>query len=645
METKQTGYPHIDKPWQKYYLQYFNEELPVNTILEYIKLKNNGNEDSTALSYYNREISYGELYDYIENAEKGLSALGLEKGDRIMYLMPNIPETAYTLYGGSELGLVSDYIDPRPESLDLNISAQKVLTMIRNEKIKQIIALNQCYIGMIAPIENELKEMGMNNIVIVNPANSMDMKATFDYFMENVKFNGLKQTKAAIERMNKTKKLLEELKRKSPLEIIEYEDLIKNSRYETIKKAKVGKQDMATIVHTSGTTSPMPKPIPLTHENLNAYANQTFSANMCMEKGDRALHILPYFAAFGLCGVAHGGLVHGCNLLQIPEFSPVNFGKLINKYKPQIVIGTPTWFISMIDDPALKNTDLSFIKMVTYGGDSMEKEDEIKINEFLKTHNCNAVLTKGHGMSETCGCASYATGEYNKYDSLGIPMPGVTYGVIDPETQEPKKFEEGKSYIDGEFIISTKSATKGVLDGKIIVPHINVDGEDYIRTKDYGRMYTDGTMQFLSRFDRTFTRFDGYKYKVYEIEKMLKQCPEIKYCVITPYNDEKRYGNMPIVNIVLEDNINQNELDKVEFVKKLINEYFISNPNISSRQIPSRFRFICDLPITKNGKVDFVSLKNEDPSDFDVIVDVDETNINLGNINIYSNNKKLKITK
>jgi len=640
-----TGYPQIDKPWNQYYNEYFNEELPVNTILEYVKLNNKNNLDNTAISYYKKEISYDELFDYINGASKALKSLSLNPKDRIMYLMPNIPETAYTFYGGSQLGYVSDYIDPRPDSLDMSISSQKVLSMIKREKVKQIIALDQCYLGMIAPIANDLKELGMENIVTISPNLSMDLKANADYISESFKFDGVKSTMQKLQNMKAIREKLVEVKAKSPIEVIDYADLLRNSKYTRLDKIDVKKDDLAAIVHTSGTTGLMPKPIPLTHENINAYANQTMHANMPMETGDRALHVLPYFAAFGLCGVAHGGLVHGCNLLQIPEFSPVNFGKLINKYKPQIIIGTPTWFISMMNDPALQKSDLSFVKMVTYGGDSMEPEDENKVNQFLKNHNCGCVVTKGHGMSETCGCASYATKEYNDFGYLGIPMPGVTYGVIDSETMKFKKFTEDSDYIEGEFVISSKAATPGVLDDEVIVPHYQLEGKDYIRTKDIGRMYKDGKMLFLQRGDRTFTRFDGYKYKAYEIEDMLKEDKQIKYCVITPYYEEKYYGNMPMVDIVLEDDVDMNSFNELEFINRIINEKFISNASISSRQIPSRFRFKQELPITKNGKVDFVSLKNEDPSNCDVIVDVDETNIQIGGINIYSNKNVKKLIK
>lgn len=644
MENNGNSYPHIDKPWMKYYGNYFTRDLPQMTILDYIKDRNGSNYDGTALTYFGREISYGELFDYINDSSKALSSLGIGVGSRVMYLMPNIPETSYLLYGGSQLGAVSDFIDPRPDSIDPKVSSKKILNMIEKEKIDQIVSLDQCYLGMIRPIENELKEMGMDNIVIANAADSMGLTGKINYMSEQAKFDGVRATMEKAKRMKQIQEMLKEARVKSPLDIIDYSDLVANSRYTRVNPVERDGNRIATIVHTSGTSSSQPKPIVLTHDNLNAYSEQVRNANMAMEKGDRALQILPYFAAFGLCGVVHGGFSNGCNLIQVPEFSPVNFGKLILKYKPQIVIGTPSWFMSLLKDESLKNKDLSFLKMITYGGDSMDPLDEELFNRFLARHNCLTKITKGHGMSETCGCSSYAIGDYNKPGSIGIPMPDTIYAVVKPGTTELIPFSDDKDYIEGEFLISSKCVTPGILDGNVIVEHVTIDGIDFIRTKDLGRMDKNGVMTFLSRTDRTFTRFDGFKYRSFEIEEIIKEYPGVKYCIISPYYDEAKTGNMPLADIVLDDNLDLECIDKVAFTQMLIENKFINNPNVSTRQIPSIVRFRKEMPLTKNSKVDFVALRNEE-IDNAVCVDIDETNISVSGINYYEYPKQRTVKR
>lgn len=323
---------------------------------------------------------------------------------------------------------------------------------------------------------------------------------------------------------------------------------------------------------------------------------------------------------------------HGNILIQIPEFETKNLGKLMKKYKPQTIIGAPSWFLGLAKDDALANEDLSFLTMMGYGGDSMDIEDESRINDFLKTRNSRCVLTKGHGMSETCGCASYATGDYNISGSVGIPMPHTIYALVDPETKEMLRFEEGKDYIEGELIISSGAVTPGILDGKEIVPHKEYNGESYIFTRDIARMDRNGVMTFLSRSDRSITRFDGYKIKPHEVENIIKRYSEIQYCIISSVYDSEKFGNVAIADIVLQDNSIPTREEQVNLVEKLIQNQFINNPDVSARQIPAWFRFRENLPLTVNSKVNYNALAKEPLKGDEVAIYIEETNISVDKI-------------
>lgn len=642
-----TGYPHLDKMWLKYYdSEFLKKSNPTTGIYDYMKQQNKGNEDLTAISYFGKEVSYGELYENIDYASKALTALGVKKNDRIMYLMPNIPETAYLMYGTTQIGAVADYVDPRPDSIDLKVSAKKILELFIEEKANYIIALDQCYLAMIKPIENELKELGIENIIVVSASDSMDLKATANYMIESASFDGLNNLKNKLKNMKKMNELLEEAKKSSTIKIIDYKELINDVRFGTFEKMLYESNKLDLIVHTSGTSSPKPKAIPLTNDNLNSYVHQTFGANMVMCPGDKALHMLPYFAAYGIVNVTHSGLCHGNNLIQIPEFSPANLGKLIKKYKPQTIIGTPTWFLNLMKDKNLTKADLSFLKMITYGGDTMEYDDELAVNQFLRQHNCDTPITKGHGMSETCGCASFAIDGYNIPRTMGIPMPSMTYGIVDPETKQPIKFEEGKDFIEGELIISGPTVTSGILDGKVIVPHSQYDGMDFILTRDIAKMNRDGILEFLERKDRSFTRFDGFKVKPHELENILKSDERIKYCVVSPYFDAEKMGNMSMATLVLNLDEELTNEEKCEIVRDILDKYFIKNTNVSSRQIPSMFKFKNELPQTKMAKIDYNAIINEGITGEEVEVILEETNISIGNIQIIPpKSKKIMLKK
>lgn len=631
-ENKLTGYPSIDKPWLKYYNSTFiAKPIPKMNIYSYLQAKTADYQDYTAISYWGVEITYRELFEHIDSVAKLLVKIGVRENDRIMYLMPNIPETAYFFYASARLGAVADFIDPRPDSLDSAVSAQKVLAMIRDEKVKHIVALDQCYLAMIVPIEEELLKCGVCTTVLVSADDSMTIKAKLNYLNEKSMTGGISSTVTGLKANKKIANLLKEAQAKSALNLVKYRELINQCEQCALPDISYRPEQLVAIVHTSGTTSSKPKPIPLTHDNFNFYAHQTFGANMPMQIGDRQLHILPYFAAFGIVDVLHACLCHINNLIQIPEFSPSALGVLIKIYKPQTIIGTPSWFLGLLQDKHLRKADLSFLTMVTYGGDSMEVADEEQINKFLSIHGAQCKLTKGHGMSETCGCASYAIEPYDTLASIGIPMPLTTYAIVDPDSKDLLKFEEGQEYLEGEIIISSGAVTPGVLDGQVIVPHREYNGDSYIFTRDIVRMDRNGVMSFLARSDRSFTRFDGFKIKPYEIENIIKAYSGIVHCVLTPIYDTERFGNLAVANIVTSVPIETHE-ERIAFVRKLINTCFIHNPNVSTRQIPAYIIFYNSFPLTKNGKTDINAITRNAAEQEKICVSFSETNISVSDL-------------
>lgn len=185
------------------------------------------------------------------------------------------------------------------------------------------------------------------------------------------------------------------------------------------------------------------------------------------------------------------------------------------------------------------------------------------------------------------------------------------------------------------MVISSKTLTPGILDEVVIVPHINYDGVDYIFTKDIARMNRDGIITFLSRSDRSFTRYDGYKYKSYEIENLFKTRKDILHCIICPYNDVKKHGLMPIANIVVDSGKCNTREEKVMFVDDIIKNLFLSNPDVSTRQIPSKIRFVENMLLTNNGKVDFKAMERIADTGDEILVDFDEDSLSVGNFRIH----------
>ena len=658
MENKKTGYPHIDRPWMKYYEGlYVPEGEPNCNMVELLQSRNKWRKSKIAVEYYGKKISYDELWDRANNASRVLSQLGVKQGDIILSMVPNTPEERDIWFGATQIGAIVDYIDPRPDSMDPVANSRKLLEIIKYEKPKYIVAVDMCYLGMIKPIENELKELGINDVVILHASDSMDEQAVLSYVTDVINYDKLKKGDFEISQnipievlksvsatlmgdMQKQNEILKGAISTSPLNVYGYSDLIRecqNSRLEIVSNPDL----INYIGHTSGTSGARPKPIALTNKNANASVIQCQIAGVGPNEEGTSLHILPGFAPFGRYNNDIQTFYNKGVNIDVPEFVISEFGYLIKKYKPSAIMTPPAFLTALPEYELLKDEDLSYIQRVVYGGDAMTYEDEERISKWLKDHGSHAEVEKGHGMSEFCGCGTYSKDDYNKPNTIGIPAPKTIYTMVDPEIEDrlvPVRFEDDMEVLRGEIAVSANHVTDGMLHGDVIVPHYELDGRSYIRTKDIGYMDRDGCFFIDERKGRSFARIDGFKIKPSEIEKPIEDNEHVKYARIVPYYDKTIRGQMPICHLVLEEE-NLSDEEQIAIVEDIVYNNIIGNPNMNSRQIPSKFKIRESLPLNKGNKVDFKALEAEELSGDEISVVVNDTNVAIESIDIFKDKK------
>ena len=361
--NKKTGYPHIDKPWMKYYEGlYIPEEEPKTNMVEVLKERNKYRKNKTAYEYYGKETSYEEMFYNADVASKVLTQLGVKKGDIIMSLVPNIPEEEELWFGATQIGAITDYVDPRPDSMDIMANAKKILEIIKFEKPKYIITIDKCYLGMLKPIENELKELGINDVILLDPAASMDangqmsysldvlnyerLKKGEDLILDNISLEELKLLSKNISETQKDSLVLQEAIKTSPLRIHNYQKLFnecKDSAFERV----IDENLTNYIGHTSGTSGLRPKAIALTNKNAIASIIQCEIAGVGPKEGETSLHILPGFAPFGRYNNDIQSYYNKGINIHVPEFVFGEFGYLIKKYKPNTIMTPPAFLTSL----------------------------------------------------------------------------------------------------------------------------------------------------------------------------------------------------------------------------------------------------------------------------------------------------------
>lgn len=116
-----TGYPSIDKPWLKYYDTALTEEdIPECSAYQMLYENNKDYLTDTALFYFNRKITYQELFSKIRNAAAKLKSIGIQEGDIITFQTLNMPQTVILFYACSYIGAIANIMYITAENKELH---------------------------------------------------------------------------------------------------------------------------------------------------------------------------------------------------------------------------------------------------------------------------------------------------------------------------------------------------------------------------------------------------------------------------------------------------------------------------------------------------------------------------------------------
>lgn len=567
-----TIYPSIEIQWLKYYEDCdIEQEIPKMSAYDYMVINNNNNLDRNAINFYGIKITYKELLKNIDKVTRALISLGVKKGDIVTLAMANTPEMVYLFYALNRIGAVSNVIDPR-------YSADEMKREINKVDSKYFITLEDCY----DTSRKIIGETGVEKTVYLTAIESMPLPL-----------------KIANKLKNKIKSIDEEA--------ISWSEFIKNGKkIDKDINTTYEKNMPVTIVHTGGTTGE-PKGVVLTNENFVAMANMHMYGGLDYDKDDKFLNILPPFIAYCLCNGINMPLTLGLEVTIIPQWDVPDFPIILDKYKPNHVLAGP-----ILWDYVTKSNikDLSYLKTPVSGGDALNEELERRINKFFKEKNCKSKVAQGYGMTEVSSAAVFSKQEANKIGSVGIPFVKNIVSIFDPDTLTEKRIGE-----EGEIWISTPTAMKEYYNNEVETAKIKattIDGKEWIRTGDIGKIDLDGNVYIVGRMKRMIVR-NGNKIFPANTENIVLKLEEIDNCAIVGMDDDIE-RKVPVIHIMLKEGVTESKEIIIDKIKKIISE------NLPEFNIPVKFIFRKSMPLTSINKIDFKSLEKEELPD-DIVVD------------------------
>ena len=559
----------IKTPWYKYY-DGVNEHLsyPDFSVYKLIEYTSSKHLNNISYNYYGTKKTYYEFLKQIDEAARAFKALGVKHKDIVAICMPNTPEAIIAFYAINKIGAISNMIHP--------LSGENEIKHFLNVSKSNYIVTVDFAFNKINSIMSDTK---IKKAITVSVGDSMPM------YMEAI----YQATKGRKVKMVKSDKR------------ITWKEFIKQGlTYTKEIDDDFKSKEIATILYSGGTTG-TPKGVKLSNMNLNALAMQSFEHVACLHEKDKVLAIMPIFHGFGLGVCIHTVQYFGGTSILLPQFSAQTFDKLLKKYQPNVMVGVPTLFESLLKNKNLNDYDLSFLTCVISGGDSLPVELKKKVDKFLKDHGSKTQVREGYGLTE-CGSASCFTPVNNyREGSIGIPYPDMYFKIVQEGTEEEVPYGE-----EGEIVISGPTVMQGYLRDRKETKHTlrkHKDGRVWLHTGDLGMMDNDGFVYFKNRLKRLIVS-SGYCLYPQYIENIIDSHPDVMMsCVIGiphPYKVQVAKAFIVLKN----KDINHDD------VIKSVREH--CEKNLSRYSWPYEYEIRDELPKTLVGKVAFNVLVHEE---------------------------------
>ena len=525
--------------------------------------------DNIAFDFMGKSTSYRKLVEETVRCARALKTIGVRENDRVTIAMPNCPQAIYMFYAVNLVGAVANMIHP--------LSAEKEIEFYLNESESvTAITLDQFY----DKFERIRENTKVVNIIIASVKDALSRPVRTGYMLTEGR---------------KIQKIPED----AP--VIRWREFLNLSRACFYKFRVDRKADDPAVILYSGGTTGTTKGIVLTNKNFNALGQQVVAANPMFRVGDKMLAAMPLFHGFGLGVCIHTMLSQGGRCILIPRFTAKSYARQIVKYRCNFIAGVPTLYEALLRLPDMDGADLSCLKGVFSGGDSLSVELKKKFDKFLYDHKSVIQVREGYGTTETVTACCLTPPHMFKEGSIGLPFPDTYIKIVEPGTERELPYGE-----EGEILLAGPTVMKEYMkhpDETTQTLRRHADGLMWVYTGDLGTMDSEGFIFFRGRAKRMIIS-SGYNIYPGQVENVLDSHELVQMsCVIgvpDPYRMQKVKAFVTLRPGVSAD----------ENTKHILMDY--CRKHIAKYAMPYDIEFKNDMPKTLVGKVAYRILEEEE---------------------------------
>lgn len=467
-----------------------------------------------AVIFNERKLTYAELNAAANKFANGLRALGVQRGEHVALMIPNLPFFPIAYYGALKAGctVVPFNVLLKGREVEYHLQDSDSVVLVAFEGF-----FEEAYKGFQAA-------PGCRNLIVCTgdmmaPPPVQDPKVTT--------FGRVLGPASHV--------------------------------FDTVQTMP---DDTAVILYTSGTTG-KPKGAELSHFNM--FFNAMFTVKWLLDgmPNDVALAVLPLFHSFGQTCMMNAMFSCGGAITLLPRFEPAATLGIMQRDGVTLFAGVPTMYWALLNFPDADKFDLdkirSTLRLAVSGAASLPLE---VMKSFEAKYG--VPILEGYGLSETSPVASFnVLDKPRKAGSIGVPIWGVDMKVVDPEMKEVPVGDLGEITIRGH----------NVMKGYYKKPEATTEAfaGGWFHTGDIARVDEDGYFYIVDRLKDMIIR-GGFNVYPREIEELLLTHPAVSLTAVVGVPDQQM-GEEVKAFVVLKPGQTATEQEIIEFCKERIAAY------------------------------------------------------------------------
>jgi len=505
-----------------------------------------------ATVFFGSTLTYQQLDRRVNQFAHALHGLGVRPGDRVMLVMPNMPQMIIAYFATLKVSGV--VVLPNPDA-----DTKQIVEQVKRTDAKVFVTLKD-----FASLANQVQEDSPVKIVLANIRDAVSARV-YKQLLSRWQLAGFGSESETpwVDEAQTMERLMIDASWERP-------------------NFEVDSESIAAILFTSGTTDE-PKGVCLTHANLVANSLQTRHWIPDVRFGEETfLAVLPLTHSYGMTTAMNIPIVIGATIVLLPVFELQQVLDHIKEYEPSVFPGVPSIYAAINQAPSVRSYGLHSIKACISGAAPLPVEVQEAFEKLTKGR-----LVEGYGLTEASPVthANPLTGD-TRTGSIGIPVPNTDAKIVDLVTDE-----DLPPGMIGELLVKGPQIMQGYWRADHTSDPDTSFKDGWLYTGDVAVMDADGFFKIISRKRDTIMAGD---FSVYprDIEEVLYENSKVLEVAVVGVSCESN-GQRVKAFVVPRPGTNLSEKELLDLCRQRLNEY----------AVPWEIEFRDTLPKSFVGKV------------------------------------------